>query len=104
MTDAPPKKKRKLLIIDIGEDGKPIASYTPKPLEGIGNTHKELQQYVLKLAEHYKYDGEIDVKIWAQVDKVLDAKTPEEANAAIKSASEYAAAFFQGATTGRPGS
>lgn len=101
----PPKKKRKLLIVDIGEDGKPIATMStpPQRLEGIGTVHKELQQYILKLSEHYKFEEEIDGEIWKKVDKVLEATTQEEANAFIKAASEHAIAFFQGAGASSPG-
>lgn len=100
--DAPPKKKRKLLIVDCDENGKPIVD-PPKRLEGIGNVHKDLQQYILKLSEHYKFEGEIDGDIWKKVDQVLAATTQEEANAFIKAASDHALAFFQGAGAGSPG-
>lgn len=102
MTDEPPKKRRKLYIVDIGPDGKPISAQPVQKLEGIGNVHKELQQYILKLSEHYKFDGEIDGEVWKKVDKVLVASTQEEANAFIKAASEHAVAFFQGVGAGSP--
>jgi hypothetical protein len=96
MTDQPPKKKRKLLIIDIGEDGKPIPF-----LEGIGTTHQQLKKYVTDLAAHFQYQGEIHPTIWKMVDDVLLSRTQEEANERINAASQHALAFFQGA--GGPG-
>lgn len=105
MMDQPPKKKRKLLIVDIGEDGLPIAtsSLPPQRLPGIEDTHQKLQQYVKDLMTHFQFQGEVDPNIWKRVDQILTAQTQEEANALISAASQHALAFFQGAAGGSPG-
>jgi len=105
MTDQPPKKKRKLLIVDIGEDGKPIVdpSVPQQRLAGIESTHQQLQKYVQDLAIHFQFQGQVDQEVWKKVDLVLTAQTQEEANALINAASQHALAFFQGAAGGSPG-
>lgn len=88
-----PKKKRKLVIIDV-VDGVPVAEHKPR-LEGIELVHLQLEQYITNLAAYYHFQGTWDPEIRVKVRKVLDATSQEEANALIKEASDRALAFFQ---------
>lgn len=97
MTDAP-KKKRKLYIVDIGPDGRPVDAQELPPfgrLPGIEQARENLLSYVKQLSDYYKVSVPIPETIHTEVDKVLDAKSPEEANALIQTASDTALRFFQ---------
>lgn len=108
MEPEPPKKKRKLLIVDVVEgETVPVVpppstkdtgpTFSPSAfvgLEGIGPVHAKLQQYILKLAEYYRYSGDIDDRVWIKADKCLSATTPEEANTAIAEAAKSAQVYF----------
>lgn len=101
--DEPVKKKRRLLIVDVTEDGQPLNQppaqpVAPQPVVTIttpGHIHTRVQHAVLKLCKEARFDEEkIDAHVWNKVDEVLKAATNEEAEQRAKKALDVATIYF----------
>jgi len=95
-----PKKRRRLLIIDVEEDGQTPVAYAPTiprtpVVFGPGHVHGRTQQEVMRLCREARYDEEkIEARLWNRVDEILKAKSIEEAEVFAKKAMEVASVFF----------
>lgn len=95
-----PKKRRRMLIIDVTDDGQapvapaPIIPRTPVVF-GPGHVHGRTQQEVMRLCKEARYDEEkIEGRIWNRVDEILKATSIDEAEVFAKKAMEVASIFF----------
>ena len=104
-----PKKRRRLLIVDVDENNVPIPPGTvsqavapPVPIIprtpivlGPGHVQGKTQQEVLRLCRQARFDEEkIEARIWHRVDEILKAKTYAEAQAYAKNAIDAASIYF----------
>jgi len=101
-----PKKKRRLLIIDVDENNVPLGEgvrpvqYAALPPEKPvtitpGYLHGQAQQEVLKMCREARFNEEkIEDRIWIKLDEVLKATTVEEAQIAVKRALDSASMYF----------
>lgn len=91
----PPKRKRKLIIVDVPGDGiQPMSVPAPVPVvsaaplvivAGPGPVHARVQQEVLAMARKARFDEDkIEAGTWARVDSILDAPTREKAEEVAK--------------------
>lgn len=94
--DEQPKKRRKLLIVDVDENGAElpeglVTTYAiptapeVRPVVTVGTIHTQMQKEILSLYKEARIDEEkIETRIWNKVDEILKATTLEEATAAAK--------------------
>jgi hypothetical protein len=107
-----PKKKRRLLIIDVDENNVPVSSVSSDTVKqvavpvappvprtpvvlGPGHVQGRTQQEVLRLCREARFDEEkIEARIWHRVDDILKAKTYDEAQEYAKKAMDAASIYF----------
>jgi len=96
-----PKKKRRLLIIDVESDGTvgPVVAIPPTAATPAiitpGYIHGQAQKEILRLCKAARFDEEkIEDRIWIKLDEVLKSKTIDEAHAASKKALDSAHLYF----------
>lgn len=97
----PPKKKRRMLIIDVdGETATPApqapsAPVAPPPEMTPGRVHGRVQQEILRLAKEAHMEPEkIEDRIWVRIDDIIKAKTVEEAEELAKKVLASASVYF----------
>lgn len=96
-----PKKKRRLLIVDVSDDSPtptvvapPVVAPVPVVI-GPGHIHGQMQLKVLALCREAEFnEEEIEARIWNKVDEILKTTTVEEAEAAAKRAYDSASLYF----------
>jgi len=95
-----PKKKRRLLIIDVESDTPYVpAAAKPPPPEPVvltpGVIHGNAQKEVLRMCKEARFNEEkIEDRIWIRLDEVLKAKTVAEAHVLVEKALESAQLYF----------